>query len=219
MSKTEGNVVNPFFALKRFGVDAMRYYMARDGGIQNDADYSNEYIIERYKKALQSGFGNLANRVCGKAFDISSGVAASRAGLGGAWDLDEHDQLLISTLRDTAAAVNLKMQVYDVPNAVKTIEELMVQANRYITNVEPWYLKKPEEKALQCKRIYLGAEAVRISAILLQPFMPERAKGLLDQMGVSEERRGFEWSEFAADDAFGKGSNDQKWTPFPPLSE
>jgi methionyl-tRNA synthetase len=50
MSKSTGNVVNPFFALDRFGVDTMRYYLAHDGGIQDDADYGNEHIIERYKR-------------------------------------------------------------------------------------------------------------------------------------------------------------------------
>lgn len=63
MSKSKGNVVNPFFALERFGVDTMRYYLAHDGGLKDDASYDNSYIIERYKKGLQGGLGNLLSRV------------------------------------------------------------------------------------------------------------------------------------------------------------
>lgn len=63
MSKSIGNVVNPFFALDRWGVDTMRYFLLYQGGIANDSDYNNEYIVDRYKKGLQSGLGNLLNRV------------------------------------------------------------------------------------------------------------------------------------------------------------
>lgn len=63
MAKSTGNAVNPFFALDRFGVDAMRYYLAHDGGLMDDADYENQYIVERYKKGLQGGLGNLVSRV------------------------------------------------------------------------------------------------------------------------------------------------------------
>ena len=63
MSKSRGNVVNPFFALDRFGVDTMRYYLAYDGGLKDDASYDNSHIIERYNKGLQGGLGNLVSRV------------------------------------------------------------------------------------------------------------------------------------------------------------
>ena len=75
MAKSTGNVVNPFFALDRFGVDAMRYYLIRDGGIQDDADYENSYIIDRYKKGLQGGLGNLASRIVrGKGWSVREAV-------------------------------------------------------------------------------------------------------------------------------------------------
>lgn len=219
MSKTEGNVVNPFFALERFGVDTMRYYMVRDGGIQNDGDYSNEWIVERYKKDLQSGFGNLANRVCGVAFDIAGAVADSAAGVHrGEWVFDEHDQEIIKLLETTAQECDQKMDYYDAPGMLRSVNALMQQANRYITEVKPWALKGEEHKAKQNRRIFLGAEAVRVCSILLQPVCPGKAKELLDQMKVSEERRGFEWAGFAKDDAYGVGSNRKGWMTFPALA-
>jgi methionyl-tRNA synthetase len=63
MSKSIGNVVNPFYAIDRWGVDTMRYYLMRDGGIENDADYGNEFILKRYKSELQATIGNLLNRI------------------------------------------------------------------------------------------------------------------------------------------------------------
>ena len=78
MSKSVGNVVNPFFALNRFGVDTMRYYLAHDGGIKDDADYENAYIIMRYKKGLQFGLGNLSSRLLrGKKWSVREAVQYS----------------------------------------------------------------------------------------------------------------------------------------------
>lgn len=67
MSKSTGNVVNPFFAIDRFGVDTMRFFLAYQGGLAGDSDYDNQYIIRDYKKVLQWGIGNLASRVVGSS--------------------------------------------------------------------------------------------------------------------------------------------------------
>ena len=75
MAKSTGNVVNPFFAIDRFDVDTMRFYLVHDGGIQDDADYENSHIVERYKKALQGQLGNLASRIVrGKRWNVRSTV-------------------------------------------------------------------------------------------------------------------------------------------------
>lgn len=76
MAKSTGNVVNPFFALERFGSETMRYYLVRDGGIEDDSDYDNRFIIERYKKNLQGGLGNLVSRIMrGKGWDVPRAVS------------------------------------------------------------------------------------------------------------------------------------------------
>ena len=75
MSKSRGNVVNPFFALDRFGVDVMRYYLTFDGGLKDDASYENSYIIERYNKGLLGGLGNLLSRVVrGRGWNVRRAV-------------------------------------------------------------------------------------------------------------------------------------------------
>ncbi len=108
MSKSTGNVVNPFFALDRFGVDTMRYYLAHDGGIRDDADYDNSYIIERYKKGLHGGLGNLVSRITrGKGWNVRRAVQEG----------------LVQS--DSTLAMSLKEHLQDLPDAVATkMEEL-----------------------------------------------------------------------------------------------
>ena len=108
MSKSTGNVVNPFFAIDRFGVDTMRYYLAHDGGIRDDADYENSYIIERYKKGLQGGLGNLVSRITrGKGWSVRRAVQ---------WG---------EIQKDFPPATALKEHLQDLPNAIaRKMEEL-----------------------------------------------------------------------------------------------
>lgn len=98
MSKSTGMVVNPFFAINRFGVDCMRYYLALNGGIKNDSSYDNSFIVARYKRGLQSGLGNLVSRVTrGKGWDVRRAVKNSDKHIE---RLDEQLGLKLSKLRD-----------------------------------------------------------------------------------------------------------------------
>lgn len=108
MSKSTGNVVNPFFALDRFGVDTMRYYLAHDGGIRDDADYDNSYIIERYKTGLQGKLGNLVSRITrGKGWNVRRAVQGGQI------------------QSDSNLATSLKEHLQDLPDAVaKKMDEL-----------------------------------------------------------------------------------------------
>ncbi len=109
MAKSTGNVVNPFFSIDRFGVDTMRYYLAHDGRNSQDADYSNESIIERYKKGLQGGLGNLTSRILrGKGWSVRNAVKLARGGLLGPWKGEHQEQydLLESTPRLFAGKMN-----------------------------------------------------------------------------------------------------------------
>lgn len=105
MAKSTGNVVNPFFALERYGVDTMRYYLAHDGGIWDDSDYGNHFIVERYKKGLQGGLGNLISRIATpKAWSVRKSVEAAAVGelpdYTSASDPSLAQNILIEGLRD-----------------------------------------------------------------------------------------------------------------------
>jgi methionyl-tRNA synthetase len=104
MSKSTGNVVSPFFAINRFGVDTMRFYLAHDGGIVDDSDYGNQFIVERYKKCLAGGIGNLVQRlVKPKIWTVRGAVEAAQTGLLDTPIAQEQRQLL-GSVRDTVSA-------------------------------------------------------------------------------------------------------------------
>jgi methionyl-tRNA synthetase len=106
MAKSTGNVVNPFFAIDRFGVDTMRYYLAHDGGITDDADYENLYIVEKYKKGLKGGLGNLVSRITRtKLWRVKDSVKAAHEGTLLEPDASTLYQLqLLESIRDNVSA-------------------------------------------------------------------------------------------------------------------
>lgn len=109
MAKSTGNVVNPFFAMDRFGVDVMRYYLAHDGGITNDADYGNHLIVQRYKKGLQGGLGNLVSRITRpKIWSVSDAVESAQ--VDGLNELDPLSVVHLEMLKELPGNVDAKMK-------------------------------------------------------------------------------------------------------------
>ncbi|KAH0020781.1 hypothetical protein KCU80_g16502, partial [Aureobasidium melanogenum] len=224
MAKSTGNVVNPFFALDRFGTDTMRYYMIHDGGIDNDADYDNIHIIERYKKGLQGGLGNLTARITrGKGWDVRRAIerfsgdykSASPFGQGHAREaaIVEFEQLLV----ELPQAVNSRMEALRPNLALKGLMDNIYAANAFLQSQAPWDiaagLKKgelvdnvssKEDAELQMDYIiFLSTEMLRLAGIMLQPVMPAKAKQLLDMLGVADDRRSFADAQLGADKDYG----------------
>lgn len=131
MAKSTGNVVNPFFALDRFGVDTMRYYLAHDGGIAQDADYSNYYIIERYKKGLQGGLGNLASRVMrGKGWSVRRAVQDVRHEIVDASPCDVSAAAQRAMLLELPDAVAKEFGGLNVSNALKAVMDAVYEVSQ-----------------------------------------------------------------------------------------
>ena len=136
MSKSIGNVVNPFFALERFGVDTMRYYLAHDGGIQDDSDYDNSHIIEKYKKGLQGGLGNLTSRIMrGKTWNVRKAVQSFvNVDLGGNGSPAAYQQGKLKSLADVVEAkmqrLDLGAGLKDIMNTIYTVSTLILTPSR-----------------------------------------------------------------------------------------
>ena len=126
MSKSTGNVVDPFFALDRFGVDAIRYYMAHDGGIRDDSDYGNIYIIERYNKGLKDALGNLTGRIV-RAKNWKVTEAVSQYCQAGHVPGDEADTNHVDQLGRLSETVDSHMQELNVGGALKAIMEVIYE--------------------------------------------------------------------------------------------
>lgn len=254
MSKSIGNVVNPFFAVDRWGTDTMRFFLLHDGGIADDSDYSNAAIVDRYKKQLQWGLGNLTGRITRpKAWNVRYIVEMAERlppieqGRGLHFD---HDALL----REFPDVVAREMEALNPARALREIMNVVfqvgrtctesglarflflflmsrltgcLQTNKFITEAEPWVQAKApsltlrEEQKLR-RTVYLAAESLRLSGILLQPFIPDKAGELLDILGVDEGRRTFDDAKIGVDFTYGTPKRDPgKYSYdalFPPLA-
>ncbi|PBP25156.1 methionyl-tRNA synthetase [Diplocarpon rosae] len=213
MAKSTGNVVNPFFAIDRFGVDVMRYYLAHDGGITNDSDYGNDFIVEKYKKGLQGGLGNLVSRISRpKIWSVSRTVQVARDG-----NLaypNESTAAQIAMLEVLSEMVSKKMDQLNPGAALQTIMDAVYKTNQYLQYNHPWTTAKFLSDSISDSRnqsiqgeidsvIYHCAEAIRIVGILLQPFMPGKSAQLLDMIGVAASRRTFDDAKLGADYSYG----------------
>ena len=199
----------------------MRYYLIHDGSIRDDADYDNSYIIERYRKGLQGGLGNLASRIVrGKGWSIKksiedqavAGKAPAEGSLAGS-----HRILLMNLPGKVAAkfeALDAGAALKEIMNAVYAVRltstqadctDNLVQTNRYMQHTQPWDLVgKPQELENLNSVIYLCAESLRIVGILLQPYMPDTMRKMLDMLGVSPEARKYENTLLGSDFNYGK---------------
>jgi methionyl-tRNA synthetase len=148
MAKSTGNVVNPFFALERFGIDAMRWYLVQEGGISNDADYDNSFIIDKYKKGLHGGLGNLVSRIMrAKNWDVPRAVQRYSHP-----NLPKHQKPTVYSesgdenrrfhgrLKALPAQVDEHMKGLHPNLALQTAMNAVYSANGYLQQTSPWTL-------------------------------------------------------------------------------
>lgn len=233
MAKSSGNGVNPFFALERFGVDPLRWYLVQEGGITDDADYDNSFIIEKYKKGLQGGLGNLLSRILrNKGWDVERAVqryahptAPEHPAV--SHESNESDRRHYDRLRELPAQVDRLMHKLQPNRALQRIMKAIYDTNVFLQHESPWTLVTKLRSAMADptggeldalrqqgtsledleaeidRSIYLAAETLRMVGILLQPFIPTSAQRQLDMLGVAEDRRGLAWCRVGSDDAYG----------------
>ncbi|KAI1936474.1 methionyl-tRNA synthetase [Ophidiomyces ophidiicola] len=226
MSKSTGNVVNPIYALTRFGIDPLRFYLAHDGGLSSDADYENAFVTERYKKTLQWGLGNLTSRlVRSKKWNVRKSIEWGVGGyLPNPSTADQKHQELLEGIREVTKS---HMDNLDPRKAAESILSIIYETNKYFQESSPWSraADHPDNQTPDKlgRVIFNTAESLRIAGILLQPFMPEKAARLLDMLGVAGDpgKRHFDAARFGADADYGVSLVDLKKgteaTLFPPL--
>ncbi|CAG8929715.1 unnamed protein product [Penicillium salamii] len=208
MSKSTGNVVNPFFAIERFGVDGMRFFLAYRGGLSDDADFDNSFIIRDYKKLLQHGIGNLAQRTIGCARgNLRSYITDAQSDkLPAATPEDLEHQALLKEVPTKVA------ELMENLNPRAALQETMSIIEQYFHATEPWRSPDPQ------RVLYNVAESLRIAGILLQPFMPGKSHDLLALLRVDTSdpsKRAFAATAYGSDADYGEGV--QRGILFPPL--
>jgi methionyl-tRNA synthetase len=184
MSKSVGNVVDPFALADAYGVDQLRYFLLREVPFGQDGNYSHEAIIARINADLANDLGNLAQRSL-------SIVAKSRSGvlpMPGAFSAS--DTTMLAAADAMIAKAREAMKTWQLHQVLNVVWAVVSDANRYFAAEAPWALAKTDP-ARQGTVLYTTAEVVRQVAILAQPFMPQAAARLLDLLAVPANRRDF----------------------------
>ena len=182
MSKSLGNVVDPFVLGERYGADAIRYHILREMALGADSSFSNEIMINRINSDLANGFGNLVSRTVAMVIKYFDGTLPAEKASG------EFDSELIAECEGLRAKVDEYMDKTQLQNALAEIFKVVSRANKYIDETAPWVLAKDEaNKPRLAAVLYNLLEAIRITSALLSPFMPTTMPEVWKQIGAAED--------------------------------
>jgi methionyl-tRNA synthetase len=184
MSKSVGNVVDPFDLADQYGVDQMRYFFLREVPFGQDGNYNHEAIVARINADLANDLGNLAQRSLSMIAKQLEGVLPEPG------EFTDNDREILAEADAMLAASRIAMATQQIHQWLNVVWSVVAEANRYFAGEAPWALAKTDP-ARQKTVLYVTAEVVRQVAILTQPVMPDASSKLLDSLGVPQDARDF----------------------------
>ena len=187
MSKSLGNVIEPFRVAELYGPDALRFYVLREVSFGSDGEVSAEGFETRYNSELANEYGNLASRTLAMITRYREGVVPST----------EAAPDLVAEFEGLVEAVRVRVDEVELTAALDEVWRRIKRLNRYVQDEEPWKLSKDDAQADQLDRVLYGlAEGLRVVSVLVHPFMPDSAGRLLAALG--QEDLSLEGARFGA---------------------
>src|SRR5579872_5629575 len=184
MSKSVGNVIDPFALADTYGVDPLRYFFLREVPFGQDGNYSHEAIVNRINADLANDLGNLAQRSLAMVGRALGGVLPKPGAL------HDNDQILLAAADGLMAKAREMMTTQQLHQVLNAVWAVVAEANRYFAGEAPWALAKTDPQR-QGTVLYVTAEVLRQVSILNLPFMPSSAAKLLDLLGIAADKRDF----------------------------
>ncbi len=200
MSKSVGNVIDPFALIDHYGLDAVRYFFLREVPFGQDGNYSHDAIVNRINADLANDLGNLAQRSLSMIGKNCGGTLPTPG------DLSAEDRAILAQADAMLETARAAMDTQAIHQMLACVWACVGEANRYFAGQEPWALKKTDPERMGTV-LYVTAEVIRQVAILAQPVVPGSAEKLLDLLKVEADARGF--------DALGEGGRLKPGTELP----
>ena len=184
ISKSLGNVIDPVALVEKYGLDPVRYFLLREVPFGNDGDFSRRAMVQRLNSDLANGLGNLAQRVLSMIGKNCEGRVPA------AGPATPEDRALLNNAATLLATVRAAIHSQSFHAALIAIWDTVGEANRYVDSQAPWALRKTDRTRMDAV-LHVLAETIRRLGFVIQPFMPESAARLLDQLAIPEDARDF----------------------------
>lgn len=186
ISKSLGNYKDPREYIKKYGVDAIRYYVLREVSFGNDGTFSENALITRTNADLANNLGNLVHRTLTMANKYFDGKVCNKN------VSEDVDVSLISMICNLSSTIDEKMDSLHINDAIDSIFELLRKANKYIDETTPWVLAKDDFKKDRLESVlYNLLESIRVSAVFLQAFMPDTSQEIFKQLQIDDKSFGY----------------------------
>lgn len=193
MSKSFGNVVDPFEMVEKYGADIFRFFLLREVSFGSDGDFSEAALRSRANGELAKDYGNLLNRAVGMVGRYRAGLVPTAKGPN-----TELELRLLEVYATARASLEQQMEKLAFNKAISAIWQFVNACNKYIQDVQPWAIAKTDDAARLDTVLYTICEAIRVLGVWTLPFLPQKANELLDRLNVPPALR-----DFASTAAFG----------------